>query len=292
MLQFLARPFVESLEHLKDLEAELLHGTEATYDAERVGILLGALRHDCKFLNLTSADKQVKRIFRAFDEALSKPESQGGIVRLTDLSAMLSELRCRVKEDLEEHIFFQADGRNAYPFFDRTEEDGTVTLLLKPPAQLFGDSVATNFRSTLPDFTEAVRCLVLCRSTACIFHSMRVAEIGLRALARERRIKLKKGPLEWAEWSELIREISKQVEDIGLRNPKGPQKDKFLGFFRGTLNEFEGFKDEYRNNVMHTREMYESADAERVFGRVSEFMRKLASTIDERGHKRFRWGLT
>jgi hypothetical protein len=71
----------------------------------------------------------------------------------------------------------------------------------------------------------------------------------------------------------------------------GPTPTDFLGFFRGALNEFGGFKDEYRNNVMHSRTMYELADAERVYRRVSDFMTKLASSIDESGRSRLRWGL-
>ena len=142
------------------------------------------------------------------------------------------------------------------------------------------------FPSAKTDCQEAVYCYVLERNIASIFHSMRVAEIGLRALARRMRVKLPKGKkLEWAEWQMILREMSKKTENIGQSVRAGPYKDEVLEFYNGAIGQFTGFKDEFRNQVMHVRKTYDEFDAERSLTRVRDFMDKLADKIDEKGRR-------
>jgi hypothetical protein len=142
------------------------------------------------------------------------------------------------------------------------------------------------FPSAKTDCKEAVYCYALERNIASIFHSMRVAEIGLRALARRMRVKLPKGKkLEWAEWQMILREMSKKTEHIGQSVKAGPYKDEILEFYNGAISQFTGFKDEFRNQVMHVRKTYDEFDAEKSLNRVRDFMDKLADKIDEKGRR-------
>lgn len=139
------------------------------------------------------------------------------------------------------------------------------------------------FPSAKDDCREAVYCYVLERNTASIFHSMRVAEIGLRGLARRMTVKLPKGrKLEWGEWQAILREMSKKTDAIG-QTKAGPRKDEILEFYNGAIGQFNGFKDEFRNQVMHVRKTYDESDAEKSLTRVRDFMEKLADKIDEKG---------
>jgi hypothetical protein len=140
------------------------------------------------------------------------------------------------------------------------------------------------FPSAKYECEEAVYCYVLERNTASIFHSMRVAEIGLRALARRMKVKLPKGKkLEWGEWQAVLKEMSKRIDTIGLTVKAGPRKDELLEFYSGAVGQFTGFKDEFRNQVMHVRKTYDEDDAKRALNRVRDFMDKLAGKIDEKG---------
>ncbi len=113
---------------------------------------------------------------------------------------------------------------------------------------------------------------------------MRVAEIGMRALARRMRVKLPKGKrLEWGEWHMILKEMSKKTDVIGQTARAGPSKDKILEFYSGAIGQFNGFKDEFRNQVMHVRKTYDEFDAEKSLTRVRDFMQKLAARIDEKG---------
>jgi hypothetical protein len=81
---------------------------------------------------------------------------------------------------------------------------------------------------------------------------MRVAEHGLRALARERRIKIKNRPIEWATWQDIIKELKKAHEAIG-QGRAGPKKDADLAFYSGVIADLDAFKDEFwRDNQDET----------------------------------------
>jgi hypothetical protein len=136
------------------------------------------------------------------------------------------------------------------------------------------------------DCREAVYCYALERNTACVFHSMRAAEIGLRALARRMNVKLPKHKrLEWAQWQEILREMKDKTDVIAKTVKAGPAKDDLLEFYNGAIGQFYGFKDEFRNQVMHVRGAYDEFEAVRALMRVRDFMEKLAEKIDQNGRK-------
>jgi hypothetical protein len=139
------------------------------------------------------------------------------------------------------------------------------------------------------DVLAAVDCYALGQSTASVFHSMRVGEHGLRALAHERRIKLSKNkPVEWATWQEIIRKLDDEIKVIGGKQA-GNARDAALEFYSGARADLNGFKDEYRNLVMHVRAKYDEPQAQRALQKVYEFMGRLSAKIDHR-HHRIRWG--
>ena len=89
-------------------------------------------------------------------------------------------------------------------------------------------------------------CYVLERNTACVFHSMRVAEVGLRAFARRVKVQMPKGKkIEWAQWQEVLREIRKKIDLMGQSAKPGPVKDDLMDFYNGAYGQFMGFKDEF-----------------------------------------------
>jgi hypothetical protein len=143
-----------------------------------------------------------------------------------------------------------------------------------------------HFPSAKYDSMEAVSCYALELNTACIFHFMRVVEFGLRGLARRMKVKLPtKKPLEWGQWQDILKEMNDHTKQIAGTMKAGPKKDGLLEFYNGALGQFYGFKDEFRNHVMHTRGVYDGITASSVTARVQDFMNKLAAKINEKGHR-------
>ena len=114
----------------------------------------------------------------------------------------------------------------------------------------FGVEVSNKFRDAKRDIKEAGSCYSTCLYTACIFHLMRVAEYGSRALAHERGVTIKNKPLEWAQWGSIIVEIEKKILPIETKAQAGPEKDAALQFYHGGLADLRAFKDIYRNPAM------------------------------------------
>jgi hypothetical protein len=155
----------------------------------------------------------------------------------------------------------------------------------------FGEQVFKAFTKATKDIEEAVNCYAIGLFTACVFHLSRVAEYGLRALAREQGVTIKNKPLEWADWGTIIREIEKKVDIIEAKAHAGLEKDAALDFYRGAIGEFRAFKDVYRNPTMHPRKIYDEYEAGNAMQHISRFMKKLSTRISERTRKSINWKL-
>jgi hypothetical protein len=107
-----------------------------------------------------------------------------------DLNLRSQALRTAIRTEFKEYLFYQ------YP-----KEKGRKLLAWKEEWKL----ALVSFPEIGRDVFCATDCYALGHDVASIFHSMRVAEFGLRVLATERNIKLAKNkPLEWGTWQEII----------------------------------------------------------------------------------------
>ena len=146
------------------------------------------------------------------------------------------------------------------------------------------------FKAAANEIDDALNCYATNYSTAAVFHLMRIAEHGLRALAKERKIKLPKGkPVEWGTWQDILKEVKSTVETIGKTKRPGPGKDDALSFYNGAIAHFEAFKDQYRNLVMHVRKRYEPWEALIALNHVRDFMNGLSLKITEDTKGPIRW---
>lgn len=137
----------------------------------------------------------------------------------------------------------------------------------------------------------AYDCYGLGHNTASVFHIMRAAEHGLRAVAKERRIQLPRNKhIDWATWQEVITELGNEVTRIGTKASAGTAKDNALSFYSGAIADLNAFKDEYRNQVMHVRKEYDEHQALRALIKVHAFLERISEKMNYK-HNRIRWGL-
>jgi hypothetical protein len=192
----------------------------------------------------------------------------------SELNTRSRALRDAIETELKEHLYYQ------YPK-QRGEK-------LRNWDQEWLNSLAS-FPEIKIDVFSAVDCYALQHHTASVFHSMRVAEIGLRALAFERQVRLPKNkPLEWGTWQDILKGLDKEIAVIAQK-PAGAKKDTALAFYSGAHADLNGFKDEYRNLVMHVRSNYDEHQALRALTYVHGFMERIAVKIDQ-SHRRISWG--
>jgi hypothetical protein len=200
--------------------------------------------------------------------------------RLQRVSLMLSRHYSRAELVQELEALLQAiDDDIRLEYFLHYRRDKGKILLMIP-----GDWTATlaAFPSARDEIEEGVDCYALEHNTACVFHIMRVAELGLRALGRERGVSFPKIPLEWANWQNILEQTEAKARAATRAMSAGPAKDAALAFYSGAIGQIHAFKDTYRNAVMHARKRYTEVEALRAINQVRDFMNGLSSKIDEK----------
>lgn len=136
----------------------------------------------------------------------------------------------------------------------------------------FGEDVEAAFPSAIYDIEEASKCLALERPTASAFHSMRAAEIGLRALMKA--IDVPYAP----SWESLLKQLRAHIEK--LNRSHASQRVEFT-FYSEVAAQVGAIKDAWRNPVMHPVSRHSLASATDVFESIRMFMRTLAERIRE-----------
>lgn len=210
------------------------------------------------------------RLFDAFLFSLdTEPYKQAGLpVKNVDASTFAAEIQ-HIKEALQEDM-----SKRKYL---QIEPDRAKYLARE---HLFGREVSKAFPSARNDIKWAGDALAVELNTAAVFHLMRVAEHGLRALAYDRRVEVSKGILDLATWDEIIKLLEKAEQDIQFY-PKTAARESQFGFYHRAMMEFRSFKNVWRNPVMHTRDDYDRDQARSSMTHVRRFMRILASRIAE-----------
>ena len=211
------------------------------HDAEAAGTL-------CHKLGLTYSELSVQRI----KDCLSLRAE----ISYREMIGMTDELDHRIIDEMKSRTFFSIEPNK------RALLSGT---------DLFGSEVAAAFPSANLDIEESGRCQALERWTASVFHSMRVLEIGLTALAKDMGI-IK---IDYKTWESLIQDIEKQITAASAGDKLKEQ------FYSEAALQFRYFKNAWRNHVMHVRDTYDEQRAETIFGHVKEFMVHLSTRLKE-----------
>jgi hypothetical protein len=154
---------------------------------------------------------------------------------------------------------------------------------------LFGDQVHRAFPSARFDIKESGNCLAVGCDTAAVFHLMRAVEWGLRALCvnlgfRRLRSRSKKTgkvsytPVPWSDWEGILTQVKSRVTERIAKLKRGPRKQIYQEFYYPALQDIEGVKDAFRNDVMHTRREYTGPEAIAILDRVQRIMQNLCNS--------------
>ncbi len=169
-----------------------------------------------------------------------------------------------MRDELKIRIVFLLEPERT-PFFDRGD-------------CVFGASVASAFPSAVYDIREAGNCLALSRNTACVFHLMRVLELGLTVLGKVFYLSLKH-----TNWAPAIEQIESAVRDMhkapdwkALPDCKEQQE-----FYAQAASHLGIVKDAWRNYTAHARGKYDDQEALDIMTGVRAFTQKLATRLHE-----------
>ena len=154
------------------------------------------------------------------------------------------------------------------------------TKWLADSEELIGWEVNFAFPSATFEFEEAAKCIALGRHTASAFHSMRVLEIGIRAVGKSLGLD---DPITGAarNWNMMLKTIGDEIDK------KWPRKSRPAGtdgaFFESIHASLDAVRNPWRNATMHVETIYAPHEAEHIFNCVKFFMTKLSTRCDEDG---------
>jgi len=153
--------------------------------------------------------------------------------------------------------------------------DSHSKQLWEPTRPPFGEDFKNKFSGSQYELDEAGKCLALARSTATVFHLMRLMETGLRAVHNCLGLS---APFTGNDrsWGNILKAIKEEID----RRPKGwAEKERFQALYAS----LDAVKDAWRNPTMHIENKYTPEEATHVFNMVRGFMIGLASRCDENG---------
>lgn len=134
--------------------------------------------------------------------------------------------------------------------------------------------VVEKFPEAAEDMRAATDLWALGHYTASVFHTMRVLENGLRALATELGVSYAA-----QNWQNIIEQIEAAIKKVQKTLPKGEPRNTRLQFLSEAAKEFTYFKDGWRNYVSHSKGAYSEAQAKSVLEHGRQFMVSLVSHI-------------
>ena len=141
---------------------------------------------------------------------------------------------------------------------------------------MFGAEAASGFPSAAFDISEAGKCFALNRPTACVFHLMRVLEIGLGVFAKHFAV-----PSDHTNWHNIIEGIEKAVRNMSSDPAKPADWKEQQEFYSQAAHGFMFIKDAWRNYTAHARGKYTEDETETIFINVRAFMQRLATRLHE-----------
>ncbi len=193
-----------------------------------------------------------------------------GAFTFDELRAELRELRRDIQYDLKYRKF-------AYVSVERATKHKKVI----PD----WDAVWKSFPASKQDSLDATDAYAVGLYTSAVFHAMRVAEIGLRALAKKLGVKLTDKrveiPIQFGTWEKVIAQIKIKI-DQAHQLPKNEKREKQLQFYSDAADRCGYLKELYRNPVSHARKHYIEGEALGAMDRARAFMELLAEGIGKR----------
>lgn len=214
-----------------------------------------AMLNDCSAWGLESVVDQCNRIGRYLRETEKAMP--------LELSKMFEELQNRSEDELNRQACFVLRPDKARLYDE-----------VKP----FGEDVSVRFSNAILHIEEAVKCYATGRNTACVFHLMRVMEVGLRGLGKSLNnpnLDPKRNPT----WEAILKPC-----DDELKKPLKDRTDEWRSdelFFSNATANLRAVKDAWRNPTLHVEINYDEERALEIFNAVKAFMRHLATKVTE-----------
>lgn len=247
----LSKEILQNINHLKkhqELNPTGIGMVRTPDNKTSIAYVLSTLNHPLlENISLPSVRAQIERV---------KTKISKGTVPLNDLLHDLQSLYERLEDDLESENFLHVKNELVHYYeYDQSNP-------------LFGLEVESKLPRMSEDIVEAGKCLALNRSTASVFHLMRVMEIAVQILGEHLGIQLVNNK----PWQNILDEVNKAIKVLDQKSPQAK-------LFAELASHLYNVKVAWRNEVMHPKQTYTQEEAETILRNVSTFVKNLAQLI-------------
>jgi hypothetical protein len=218
-----------------------------------------ALLEECRVMGLPVACRQIENVLRTLE--LGSAHGEG---TTTARAANMISTTLETEMALRLFFFIPPDRAKYY----------------EPDEPIFGTDVQTKFASGTYELDEAAKCFAFRRSTAVVFHLMRLMEIALGAVSKCLAIPPATRGGE-RNWGSILSKIKAETDRRNTSAGWTQAGDREL--FADLFVSLDAVRVAWRNATMHVENKYNMEEAEHIFVAVRGFMKKLASRMDEQG---------
>lgn len=246
MEKFGASHFFELAASMQALiEYEATEDEQLGDDYTKACTWLSEVRDDCHSIGLNLCAKRA--------EALCSRIESGSVRAVKDVKREIEELQHLIQDEMGERMFVYVPPERA-AFYNQPE--------------LFGREVNAKFPTIQFDLVEAGNCYAAGRSTAVVFHLMRIMEIGVQAFGTKLGVPLTNERV----WQVILDGVNKAIAALHPKNPI----TKELAEVSANLY---SVKLAWRNEVMHPKDTYTLEESENLIRQVKIFMGQLTKVI-------------
>ena len=159
-----------------------------------------------------------------------------------------------IRWEMESHLFFFISPELA-KYYDKPDLLGAAVIAKWPTALQY-------------DIVEAGNCYAMSRSTAVVYHLMRVMEVGVQELGTKLGVSLANEK----NWQNILDEVNKAIKALPAKSPAT------VGLAQAAANLY-AIKLAWRNEVMHPNDTYTLDEAKNLIAQVKIFMEQLAGIV-------------
>jgi hypothetical protein len=263
MLPFLAGDFVRASGIIGQIYAHVQYGVMPSDKSwGTLGGELGILGRSCEQLKLTNTLAQINRI---------KHNYRDGVSDVASFTRDIAEVHTRLIDELSTRMILIVSNPEYIRAFSPDSDPNVPTNIETEWSPVFASSA---FPSAKYDVLKALKSYGFGRSTACVFHLMRVMELGLTALGTVFGVSLAH-----TNWAPAIEQIESKIREMH-KDPNWkarPDCKEQKEFYSQAATYFGILKDAWRNYTMHRRGKYDEQEAADILTSVRAFMQKLTA---------------
>jgi hypothetical protein len=149
---------------------------------------------------------------------------------------------------------------------------------------LFGEKVDLRLEEARQEIKDSGNCFAAELYTACVFHLIRILEHGLRSIANATNVvitdKKQVIPLEYGDWNKVLDAIDGKIT-AARALPNNAAKGDLIKRYSEASDRLMWARDQWRNDIAHTRTRFSLDGAKDVFERTKSLMQFLAETLDK-----------